>query len=94
MLITGLRSGIPLAVLAAAIVLAAPAAAQYDGPVYVRGEMARLARQAYDYNYRNSNRNGSSNPQKIHSATPRDCGSFEKCPWSKERETSPRFGVC
>lgn len=57
MLITGLRPGIRLAVLAAAVVLAAPAAALEDGPVYVRGEIARLARQAYDYNYRNSNRN-------------------------------------
>ena len=34
---------------------AAPAAA--GGPVVVRGELARLHRQHYDYHYRNSNRN-------------------------------------
>ena len=48
------------AVLLAALILALmtpAAAADRDDPVIVRGELARLARQAYDYACRNSNRN-------------------------------------
>ena len=46
-----------LAVLLLALLTPGIAAAQHDEPVIVRGELARLARQAYDYAYRNSNRN-------------------------------------
>jgi hypothetical protein len=46
-----------LATLVGAVLAVATPAAANDGVIVVRGELERLNRQAYDYHYRNSNRN-------------------------------------
>ncbi len=51
------RGGLFALAFAGALVAVPEANAQYADFPYVRGEAARLQRQAYDYYYRNSNRN-------------------------------------